>query len=56
MNSAVNLAESFIGFFEKVGDQIVANIAGTIPMLLGLLFLINFIIKVIGDKKITKIA
>lgn len=56
MNGVVGLAESFISFFQKTGDQIMENIAGTVPMLLGLLFLINFIIKVIGDKKITKIA
>ncbi len=56
MNGAVKLAEGFISFFQKTGDQIIANVAGTVPMLLGLLFLINFIIKVIGDKKITKIA
>ena len=56
MNFTVNLAESFIQFFQKVGDQIVANISGTIPMLLGLLFLINFIIRIVGEKKVNKVA
>jgi len=56
MSFFVNLAENFISFFQQTGDTIVSNITGTIPMLLGLLFLINFIIKIVGDKKITKIA
>lgn len=56
MGFFVDLAEKFTAFFQQAGDTIMSNITSTIPMLLGLLFLVNFIIKIAGDKKITKVA
>ncbi|MCL1995484.1 MAG: PTS glucitol/sorbitol transporter subunit IIC [Defluviitaleaceae bacterium] len=56
MDFIVGLAESFIGFFQASGETIAGNIMGTIPTLLALLFLVQFLIRLIGDKKINKAA
>lgn len=56
MDFIIGIADNFIGFFKSCGETITNNIAGTIPMLLALLFLVQFLIKILGDKKINKIA
>lgn len=56
MDFIVKLADGFIAFFQACGDAIMNNIVGTIPMLLALLFLVQFLIKILGDKTINRIA
>ena len=56
MNFFIGIAEAFMGFFAAAGETIAGNITGTVPTLLGLLFLVQFIIKLCGEKRINKVA
>lgn len=57
MEFIINLAEKFIQFFqEDAANAIIDNIAGTIPVLLGLLFIINFLIQLIGERRVDRVA
>ena len=56
MDFVIGIADGFIAFFKACGETVTNNIVGTIPSLLALLFLVQFVIKIIGDKKINQIA
>lgn len=56
MNFITDVANGFIGLFEKCGETFAANVTGTIPMLVCLFTMIHFIIKIVGEKKINNFA
>ncbi|QKJ86060.1 PTS system, glucitol/sorbitol-specific IIC component [Paramixta manurensis] len=52
----VEFAEGFIHLFQSAGKIFAGMISSTIPMLITLILAVNFIMKVIGQKKIEKFA
>ena len=56
MNFLVSLATNLIGLMQKSGETFSGMIIDTIPMLIALLTGMNFIIKLIGEEKINKLA
>lgn len=56
MNIFVSFAEKFISFFEFVGETFVGMFTGIVPILIGMLTLIQFLVNVVGEKRIEKIG
>lgn len=56
MQHVADFADVFMNFFEKVGDTFVDMLSGTVPVLVGLLTLIQFLIGLLGNKRIERIG
>lgn len=54
MNIVVDFAEMFMGFFEFVGETFVGMFTGIVPILIGMLTLIQFIVSLVGEERIEK--
>lgn len=56
MSFIVDFAEGFMGFFEHVADSFVDMFTGIVPILVGMLTLVQFIVNLIGDERIEKMG
>jgi len=56
MSIIVNIAEKVMGYFDAIGDSFTGMFTGIVPTLLGVLTLVYFIIKALGEKRIEKFA
>lgn len=56
MNTFVSIAQGFINLMQKSGQQFSGMVVGTIPMLIGLLTIVNFIVKIVGQDRINSFA
>jgi len=56
MSFIVDYAESFMGFFEHVGESFVDMFTGIVPILIGMLTLIQFIVNITGEERIEKVG
>ncbi|AYV72668.1 MULTISPECIES: PTS glucitol/sorbitol transporter subunit IIC [Niallia] len=56
MSFVVDFAEKFMGFFEFVGDVFVGMFTGIVPILVGMLTLIQFIVNIVGEKRIERVG
>lgn len=54
MGYLVDFAESFVKFFEFVGETFTGMFTGIVPILVGTLTLIQFIVTLLGEKRIVK--
>lgn len=52
----VDFAEIFMGLFEFVGETFVGMFTGIVPILVGMLTLIQFIVNLVGEKRIEKVG
>lgn len=56
MDFLVNLAEGFIGIFNKGGENLVGLITGILPTLIVLMTFVNSIIALIGEERVLAFA
>jgi PTS system glucitol/sorbitol-specific IIC component len=56
MDWIIQLAEGFIGMFQKGGETFVGMLTGIVPTLLCLITAVNAIIKLVGEERIHKFA
>ncbi|MEK4302066.1 PTS glucitol/sorbitol transporter subunit IIC [Oceanobacillus sp. FSL W8-0428] len=56
MSFVVDFAEQFMGFFGFVGDTFVGMFTGIVPILVGMLTLIQFIVNLVGENRIERIG
>ena len=56
MDFLTNLAEGFIGLFQKGGEQFMGFVTGIIPTLVVLITFVNALIKIIGEEKVDRAA
>ena len=56
MDWIIQLAEGFIGMFQKGGETFVGMLTGIVPTLLCLITAVNAIIKLVGEEKIQNLA
>lgn len=56
MDAIVDLAEGFIGLFEKGGDQFMDFVKDIVPLLIVLLVAMNSVIRLVGEERINKLA
>lgn len=56
MNAVVSFAESFMGFFEFVGETFVGMFTGIVPILVGMLTLIQFLVNVVGEQRVERMG
>ena len=56
MEFLVNLAEGFIGIFNKGGENLVGLITGILPTLIVLMTFVNSIIALVGEDRVLKFA
>ncbi|EDW4373876.1 PTS sorbitol transporter subunit IIC [Salmonella enterica subsp. diarizonae] len=52
----LEIAKSFVEFFKAAGDTFLDMITSIIPMLMTLLLVVNFLMKLVGEKRIEKLA
>lgn len=52
----VQAAEGFIHLFKSAGDIFVSMASGTLPMLITLILVVNFIMKLVGQRRIESFA
>jgi len=52
----VNFASGFIELMQKAGETFSGMVVGTIPMLVTLLTLVNFVVRIVGEDKINNLA
>ena len=56
MDWIIQLAEGFIGMFQKGGETFVGMLTGIVPTLICLITAVNAIIKLVGEEKIENLA
>ncbi|MBE3558122.1 MAG: PTS glucitol/sorbitol transporter subunit IIC [Ktedonobacteraceae bacterium] len=56
MQIAAQIAEGFIGMFQKGGQQFVGLVTGIIPLLIVLMTAVNALVRLIGPERIDKVA
>lgn len=56
MDVLVNLAEGFIGLFQRGGEVFVSLVTGIVPLLIILLTAVNALIALIGPERIEKVG
>jgi PTS system glucitol/sorbitol-specific IIC component len=56
LNVLANLAQGFIGLFNKGGQNFMGLITGILPTLIVLMTAVNALIKIVGEEKIERIA
>lgn len=56
MLTLANLAQGFIGLFQKGGEVLVSLITGILPTLIVLMTAVNAVVKLIGEEKVERVA
>jgi PTS system glucitol/sorbitol-specific IIC component len=56
LNVLANLAQGFIGLFNKGGQNFMGLVTGILPTLIVLMTAVNALIKIVGEEKIEKVA
>lgn len=56
MNVLANLAQGFIGLFNKGGESFVSTVTGVLPTLIVLMTAVNAIISLIGEERVNRAA